>query len=63
MVMRGEDPHKIRPEDLYEHFVTQGWLSQNVQSRWLPPGQPITVGLAYALKVETLRQLGVLPAE
>ncbi|MEW6662748.1 MAG: FAD-dependent oxidoreductase [Bacillota bacterium] len=63
MVLRGLDPNSIPPGQLKEHFKSQGWLSQEVFSRLPSNNEPLTRSMAYAMMVETFRQLGILPRE
>lgn len=63
MVLRGLDPNSIPPEQIKQHFVDQGWLNQDVLSRWQGDNMPLPRSMGYAMMVETFRQLGILPRE
>jgi len=60
MVLRGLDPHSVPPNNLKQHFVDQGWLNQDILTRWQADNAPLPRSMGYAMMVETFRQLGIL---
>ncbi len=61
LMVRGMDGKDV-PADaqgLFNYFVRQGWLSPAIQDNWNST-EPLTRGMAYALLVETLHQMGWL---
>jgi hypothetical protein len=63
LVLRGLEPDSIPPQQLKQHFVDQGWLNQDIITRWQAGNEPLTRSMGYALMVETFRQLNILPRE